>query len=452
MGAILYPYQRNWIDDRSRFKVGMFARQTGKTFTTTLEIAEDVVECELEGGRTRWVILSRGERQAREAMDEGLKLHLKALGAGFDAFESDFRLSDKTTVKALEVIAKGGSRVTALPANPDTARGFSANVFLDEFAFHQDSAEIWKALFPVVSKPGLKLRITSTPNGKGNKFYSLMTGTDATWSRHVVDIYKAVADGLPRDIEELRAGIDDELAWAQEYECSFEVSAFNQFMAHVLVEDAMRRPLPEVNGQPLIMGVDVARFGGDRSVLRFRRGLDARTIPPRVFHGLDTMQLADQVARAWTELAVDAAMVDGTGVGGGVVDRLRQLNFDPFDVNFGGKSARPDARDKATEMWMNLRDWLATGCLPVNGVLSEELTTRQYRYAPDQKTALESKDAMRRRGVKSPDDADALALTFAHPVAPRDPMRELLEMLRPPYDPLRTDYGYDPLRGYGGRK
>lgn len=172
---ILYPYQRRWLDDKSRFKVGMFARQTGKTFTTTLEVAEDMVDAEVSGRRVRWVILSRGERQAREAMEEGVKLHLRAMNVGFEAFTDDFRLADNTTVRALEVVTKNGSRVTALPANPDTARGFSANVFLDEFAFHQDSRKIWAALFPVISRPGLKLRVVSTPNGKGNKFYELMT-------------------------------------------------------------------------------------------------------------------------------------------------------------------------------------------------------------------------------------------------------------------------------------
>ena len=78
---ILYPYQKAWLEDDSRFKIGMFARQTGKTFTTTLEIALDMALAELEGRRTRWVILSRGERQAREAMEEGVKLHLRAMNA-----------------------------------------------------------------------------------------------------------------------------------------------------------------------------------------------------------------------------------------------------------------------------------------------------------------------------------------------------------------------------------
>jgi phage FluMu gp28-like protein len=142
----LFPYQRAWLQDDARFKIAMFARQCGKTFTSTLEIVLDCMRAEAEGRRERWVILSRGERQAREAMAEGVKLHLRALQAGFEEFEQPF----DADVRSLEVVLPGGSRITALPANPDTARGFSANVLLDEFAFHKDSRAIWRALFPVI--------------------------------------------------------------------------------------------------------------------------------------------------------------------------------------------------------------------------------------------------------------------------------------------------------------
>ena len=258
---ILYPYQKAWLEDDSRFKIGMFARQTGKTFTTTLEIALDMALAELEGRRTRWVILSRGERQAREAMEEGVKLHLRAMNAAFDALETDFRLEDRTTVRALEVSMKNGSRVTALPANPDTARGFSANVFLDEFAFHKDSHAIWKALFPVISKNGLKLRITSTPNGKENKFFELMTAEDGAWSRHVVDIYKAVADGLPRDIEALRKALADEDAWAQEFELQWMDGATAWLSWELInaVEDKKAGRPDLYAGGPCFVGVDIGR-------------------------------------------------------------------------------------------------------------------------------------------------------------------------------------------------
>lgn len=258
---ILYPYQRRWLDDPARFKIGMFARQSGKTYTTTLEIAEDIIKAELEKRRVRWVILSRGERQAREAMNEGLKMHLRAFGAAFEAFESDYRLSDATTCKALEVIMLHGSSVTALPANPDTARGFSANVFLDEFAFHADSRKIWAALFPVISRPGLKLRVVSTPNGKGNKFFDLMTAQDTAWSRHTVDIYQAVADGLERDIEELRAGCGDPDAWEQEYELHWldEASAWLPYELITACEHERAGDPLGYTGAPVYVGVDIGR-------------------------------------------------------------------------------------------------------------------------------------------------------------------------------------------------
>jgi phage FluMu gp28-like protein len=261
MSGLLYPYQQRWLEDDSRFKIGMFARQTGKTFTTTLEIAQDVAFAELEKRRVRWVILSRGERQAKEAMDEGVKLHLRALNAGFEFMETDFRLSDKTTVRALEVATTNGSKITALPANPDTARGFSANVFLDEFAFHKDSHAIWRALFPVVSKPGLKLRVTSTPNGKGNKFYELMTGEADIWSRHVVDIYRAVKDGLPRDIAALKEALNDDDAWRQEYELEWldEASAWLPWELINGVEHD-QAGIPELYaGGPCYVGIDIGR-------------------------------------------------------------------------------------------------------------------------------------------------------------------------------------------------
>jgi phage FluMu gp28-like protein len=252
----LYAYQRRWVMDESRFKIAMFARQAGKTFTSTLELALDCVKAESGGGRRRWVILSRGERQAREAINEGVKVHLRAMQAGFRELEVDYGAA----AKALEVELPGGSKITALPANPDTARGFSANVLLDEFAFHADSRAIWRALFPVISKPGLKLRVISTPNGKGNKFYELMTGSDDGWSRHSTNIYQAVADGLPRDIDELRRGAGDPDLWAQEFELQWldEASAW---LDYDLIDGCEHKDAgnPELYaGGPCYVGVDIA--------------------------------------------------------------------------------------------------------------------------------------------------------------------------------------------------
>ena len=137
--------------------------------------------------------------------------------AGSDEVRNHVARADNSEVRQLDAVLPGGSRITALPANPDTARGFSANVFLDEFAFHQDSRRIWAALFPVISA-GHRIRITSTPNGKSNKFYELMTGKGDGWSRHRCDIHQAVAEGLDRNVDEMRAAAGDEELWAQEFE------------------------------------------------------------------------------------------------------------------------------------------------------------------------------------------------------------------------------------------
>lgn len=267
------PYQKAWIADQSRFKIGMFSRQTGKTFSTGGECADDCFTSWAEDRRARWVILSRGERQAAEMMTEVIKPFTKAyyevyntlLKGGEPTFhEGEFRAPQEkgpdAVYKQLEVAFPNGSRITALPANPDTARGFSANVILDEFAFHAKSREIWAALFPVISKSGLKLRVISTPNGKGNKFFELMTAEDTVWSRHVVDIYEAVRQGLDRDIDMLRKGMADPDAWAQEYELQWLDEA-SSWLDYDLI-GACEHPaagLPGLyQGGPCFVGVDIA--------------------------------------------------------------------------------------------------------------------------------------------------------------------------------------------------
>jgi phage FluMu gp28-like protein len=258
----LFAYQRTWFSNRSRFKVGMFSRQTGKTFTSTLEIVDDVMEAEAHGRRARWVILSRGERQAKEAMDEGIKRHLAAYCQAFESFGYDWSAdwTNGVKYKALEVVLPGGSRITALPANPDTARGFSANVLLDEFGFHQDSRAIWKALFPVITR-GYRIIVISTPNGKNNKFYELITTKDPLWYKQTVDIYQAVAQGYPANVDELRRGLADEDGWAQEYELQFldEATAWLPFDLITAAEHEQAGQPELYQGGPCFVGVDIGR-------------------------------------------------------------------------------------------------------------------------------------------------------------------------------------------------
>ena len=199
-----------------------------------------------------------------------------------------------------------------------------------------------------------------------------------------------------------------------------------EFISLEAVNEAIAREDPPLAPfEPIVIGVDVARFGDDASVIFFRKGRDARTWPPIILRNVDTMSLAGRVADAYTQHDADAVFVDGGGVGGGVVDRLRQLGVPVFDIQFGSKSDRlglDDARyaNKRSEIWGSLREWIKIGALPAHDELREELVAPTYGFNARDEIQLERKEDMKRRGVASPDIADALALTFAYPVIPSE--------------------------------
>jgi phage FluMu gp28-like protein len=259
--GILLPYQRAWLEDTSRWKIWLASRQIGKSLAAACEVVQ---ECHLRPN-SLWLVLSTGERQAIEFME---KVHQWTQALGLDLARG-LNPGDRGAplVKSAEVRFANNSRVIALPANPDTARGYSANLVLDEFAFHQDSVAIWRAMLPSVTNPlrgELKVRVLSTPNGLGNAFYSLWTdgaqrpsppaapggrGESAgagpalhspsagagEWSRHRTTIHDAVAAGLPVEVEDLRRRLNDPDGWAQEYECQF-IDAASVLLPYELIQ------------------------------------------------------------------------------------------------------------------------------------------------------------------------------------------------------------------------
>jgi len=231
----LYDFQRRWLADRSRFKIGNMCRQIGKSFIVALE----AVDCAMETGQD-WVLLSAGERQSKELMEK-VKMHCQAyMLAASDIMVDQFDGADvKYTM--LTIRLPNGARIIGLPANPDTARGFSANVILDEFGFHKDSEKIWRALFPTISR-GFKIRVVSTPQGMRNRFYTLMT-QDNGWSKHTVDIYQAVADGVPHEIAKLKAGVDDPDSWEQEFEVKF-VDEASAWLTYLMITACQHEAVP----------------------------------------------------------------------------------------------------------------------------------------------------------------------------------------------------------------
>lgn len=195
---------------------------------------------------------------------------------------------------------------------------------------------------------------------------------------------------------------------------------------------ATTRRIPDDNPAPIVLGVDVARYGSDKSIIYPRQGLDARSRQPIVLQGVNTMQLATRVFNEYMMLHATAIFVDGGGVGGGVVDRLLQMGAPVFEVGFGNGPdfSNPDDPyikydNKRAEIWGALKSWLARGgCIPDTVPLMEdnfsfatELSNPTYTLTGKEgdKILLESKKDMKRRQLPSPDLSDALACTFAYP-------------------------------------
>lgn len=201
--------------------------------------------------------------------------------------------------------------------------------------------------------------------------------------------------------------------WLGEYQTLADM----QFISWDDVNAAQQRQFRR-GAKPVLFGIDVARFGDDRSVLAIREG-DV-LVDMMKWERLDTQQLSGFIAEVAKSRNPQAIFVDGVGVGGGVVDRLRVLGLNVIEVN-GGAKAGQDNRyfNKRAEMWGRMREWLRErGVFHHTEIdLAAELTGPQYKFDPSNRIMLEKKDDMKKRGLRSPDLADALSLTFAEPVA-----------------------------------
>lgn len=229
------------------------------------------------------------------------------------------------------------------------------------------------------------------------------------------------------------------------------------FIPLELAREAVGRDT-EAYSHTVVIGVDVARFGDDPAVIYPRKGRDARSLPIEIYPSIDTMQLAAKVCAAYLLHKAAIVYVDEGGVGGGVVDRLRQLRVPVVGVNFGNKSDNVNPDDvalyanKRAEIWGAMRSWLKTGSIPdaITGCedgLVAELTGPSHGMNKREEIQLESKVDMRKRGCASPNVADALALTMAYPVVDQPDLGIDPEAQKPPQ---ADDYNpYDHQNIYG---
>lgn len=238
-------------------------------------------------------------------------------------------------------------------------------------------------------------------------------------------------------IEELK----DPILFKQEYPATaaeaFQMSGHNSYIQPELVVKARKTETPESG--PLIIGVDPARFGDDGSAMARRRGRKIPKIEKR--YKLDTMQLAGWIKQVIDEEKPSRVFVDVGGLGAGVYDRLNEMGYCDADskgdivrpINFGSSPLEPPRIDekgneigggplnRRAEMWMKSKEWLqdvAGVSIPDSDSLQADACGPNYKYDSNTRLQMEKKEDMRRRGVPSPDEWDAVALTFAEPVLP----------------------------------
>jgi hypothetical protein len=261
----------------------------------------------------------------------------------------------------------------------------------------------------------------SNPRRNSGGFYDCFHESAKLWktrhvdAREVPELDQAIYADLIR-----KYGADSDEVRIEVYG-QFPKQGEKQFISSAVVREAQDRTVEPDPHASLILGIDVARFGSGSTVLRWRQGRDARTIPPVKVYKSDNMAVANLVASWIDKTAPDAVNID-VGNGTGVIDRLREMKYRVNEIGFGTTASDSQYADKRTEMWGRMRDWLPSGMIDRDSILYGDLTAPEYGFGGKGKDQikLESKEALSARGIKSPDDGDALALTFAVNVARRD--------------------------------
>jgi hypothetical protein len=298
----------------------------------------------------------------------------------------------------------------------------SSTVFLLDEASGID-ARIWRAIEGSMVDGAPLLIATGNPLRRDGEFFRVFSEQAHRWSLRHVDSRQAHLTNKTQIAEWVADWGEDSDFVKVRVRGLFPSASLSQFIGADLVDAARQREAQHhLLQEGAVVGVDVARFGGDASTIATRVGRDARSIPMKILRGLDVRQVAMETARHANELRTLYGIqkvlicVDGVGIGAGVCDLLRASNFEVVDVQAAGR-ARDDRKHSNVRamLWSDLRDWLGNGgLLPQHDEeLAEELTAPDFLFDTKGRIQIEKKDTIRTRLGRSPDRADALALTFA---------------------------------------
>ena len=275
--------------------------------------------------------------------------------------------------------------------------------------------KIWEVSEGAMTTPRAMWFVYGNPTKNTGRFRECFYSDQHRWTTRQIDSRKAKMTNKKEISEWVNTYGEDSDFIRVRVRGVFPRVGDMQFLSSDLVDRAMLWECPyEAHFQlPILIGVDVARYGDDKTVIIIRQG--RKILEMRTFRELNTMQVATVVADAVREFRPAATFVDGIGVGAGVVDRLRMLNYEIIEVNAGVK---PDDEstyvNKRAEMWDRMKAWFRDGCdIPNDAALRQSLIGIEYSFNDKELMRMERKADMKKRGLESPDEGDAIAMTFA---------------------------------------
>ena len=294
-----------------------------------------------------------------------------------------------------------------------------------------DKPEAWDYLRPILLENGGWAMFIYTPRGMNHGYKIYRTAlSNPKWYCELATI-----DDTGRMTEEdIQGERDDGMSEAniqQEFYCKFLQDTDRQVFSTESILAAQGRAADTQDKYvPLILGVDCARFGSDRSVLSARIGNDMRSIPLAIFEGLDSVELAGKIADFDSKYHPDAIFIDETGQGAGVVDACKHIyHLRVVGINFGARALRKEVyKNIRAEMHDKMATWLneEDAVLPLERGLMEEMSTIPWKEPdPMGRLQVESKEKIKKETGMSPDITDAMILTFARPVMRKDTRNRL---------------------------
>lgn len=407
------PKQREFLQSTSRIVVFVAGIASGKSVIAS----EKAVQLMLQGGYV--LVVSQSYKQLKLVLMHEIQERLRHHNIAFEYNMSDMVLTIPST---------GGKSFGFSADAIESCRGVTVDAaILDEAALYP------KYVYDVVfgrlrrGKIPLQIYITTTPRGRNNWVYDLCQKSDS----HYIKQSTIENPFLPKAfLEQIKLEYSGEFA-AQELMGDFvDISSDTQFISSELIKLAQKR-IPLTSTEPLIAGLDVARYGGDRSVLVGRQG--NTLVNCKTWEGLSLTRLVEQVTEWCVDNGPTYLIVDSCGLGAGVFDMLKDAISNITKViEYNGAYAANKSDKFANlrmESWSRMKDWISNDGKLTNDEYWFEGCNINIIIDTKGRMMLESKEMMRRQGKSSPDHMDALSFTFSPDAAKKTTTENKKKML-----------------------